>query len=611
MGNKYTKIEYPLNNIENLINIGSKNCTNFRDINHSNIDIIYEQKGNDIPSVYRCPVCLSIPIFYYTQEKILYQCNCGIYNCSINYFLTSFISYPISKIIFKDNIGQNNNNIRFCSICSLFVDSSNHSKEYFGHTIKNIDNIFLNKFEYNKKKEIDNQQFREFIKNNLKFDIIKKIEEKYKDFQKLFNKNKTTESNNLEILNQKLYLLSKFLYYSFQTCLSNNVLNYRILTNLCCNYYQIFRLKDFEKSKNKFNINENHFLDDYEKIIEQNRKSKISSNLIKYNNLINKSFGNIHKFFYDKYSQRYLIYSQYYWEILITEKNNYSEIFIDLQNFKNFSIIYFECLKKNVIFIRDSNIIFIIDFENAKIIKKISLPLDIGSKEDINFIEIINNNYLVIGCSNTKLIIYVIIQDSSNSNSLNFEFINKISGNYQDIFKIKDTLIFRSNEYLIFNKFNEIKNNIEEQFKIEFRSNYHIEIDDIGNDQILVKQFNAATCLIYIFEIYNLKTKQKICRYECKKNIDNDYLFLEDDCLLRVYRNGLKLFNIDNLKDFGVSLDLHRVGDNRRKWAVFKDDSGLNIIYDNQLYRANERKIKYIGEMKYKNKYASEIDIKK
>ena len=106
------------------------------------------KNGGDIPLIYRCPVCLSIPIFNYTQEKILYQCNCGVYNCSINYFLTNFISYPISKIILKDNIGQNNNNIGFCSICSLFVDSSNHSKEYFGHTIKNIDNIFLNKFVY-------------------------------------------------------------------------------------------------------------------------------------------------------------------------------------------------------------------------------------------------------------------------------------------------------------------------------------------------------------------------------------------------------------------------------------------------------------------------------
>jgi len=608
MGTKYTKIDYPLNNIENLINIGSKSFTNFRDLNHSNIDIIYEQKENDIPSVYRCPVCLIIPIFNYTQEKILYQCNCGIYNCSINYFLTNFISYPISKIILKDNMGQNNN-IGFCSNCSLFVDSSNHSKEYFGHTIKNIDNIFLNKFQYNNKKEIDNQQFREFIKNNLKFDIIKKIEEKYKDFKKIFDKNKTAESNNLEIFNQKLYLLSKFLYYSFQTCLSNNALNYRILTNLCCNYYQIFRIKDFEKYKKRFNeIKGDHFLDDYEIIIEENRKSKISSNCIQYD-FRKKTYGNVERFFYDKYSQRYLIYSD--WKIFITEKNNYSEIFIKLEHFKNFSIIYFEYLKKNVIAVKDSTDIILLDFENTKIIKKITLPSEIGSKDVINFIEIINNNYLVISCSNTNLIIYAIMQDSSNANSLNFEFINKISGNYQDIFKIKETLIFRSKEYLIFNKFDEIKNDIEEQFKIEFDSEYHIEINDIENDQILVKQYNTATCLIYIFEIYNLKTKQKICRYECEKNIDNDFLFLEDDYLLRVNKNGLNAFDISNNKNSGNTIKLLQGGNNQRKWAVFKDDSGLNFFYDNKLYRIKGNRIEFIAEMEYKNKYVSELDIKK
>ena len=128
MGNKYAKIDYPLNNIENITNFGENNCTNFRVSNHSNIEID-EQKGSDIPSLYRCPVCLIIPIFYYTQEKILYQCNCGNYTCSLNYFLTSFQSYPISKINLKENKGQNNN-IGFCPICSLFVNSSNHSKEY-------------------------------------------------------------------------------------------------------------------------------------------------------------------------------------------------------------------------------------------------------------------------------------------------------------------------------------------------------------------------------------------------------------------------------------------------------------------------------------------------
>ena len=210
--------------------------------------------------------------------------------------MSNFISYPISKIILKENIDQNNHNIGFCSNCSLFVDSSNHSKEYFGNTNKNIDNIFLNEFQYNSKKEIDNEQFREFIKNNLKFEIIKKIEEKYKEFTKFLNKNKSIVSNSLELLNQKLYLLSKFLYYSFQTCLSNNALNYRILTNLCCNYYQIFRLKDFEKNKNGININSDHFLDNFERIYEKNIKLKISYKHIDYD-LTYKSYDKVERIF--------------------------------------------------------------------------------------------------------------------------------------------------------------------------------------------------------------------------------------------------------------------------------------------------------------------------
>ena len=100
----------------------------------------------------------------------------------------------------------------------------------------------------------------------------------------------------------------------------------------------------------------------------------------------------------------------------------------------------------------------------------------------------------------------------------------------------------------------------------------------IENDQILVKQFNTATCLIYIFEIYDLKTKQKICRYECEKNIDNDFLFLEENYLLRVNKNGLNAFNISNLKNSGNIINIFNVGNNQRKWAVFRDNSGLNFF---------------------------------
>ena len=54
------------------------------------------------------------------------------------------------------------------------------------------------------------------------------------------------------------------------------------------------------------------------------------------------------------------------------------------------------------------------------------------------------------------------------------------------------------------------------------------------------------------FEIYNIKTKLKICTYKCEKNIDNDFLFLEEDYLLRVNINSLNLFNISNLKTCGT-----------------------------------------------------------
>ena len=323
----------------------------------------------------------------------------------------------------------------------------------------------------------------------------------------------------------------------------------------------------------------------------------------------NYCYCDVKRIFYDKYSQRYVI--NYYSDSLITEKNNYSEIFIILKNIGKINIIYFEYLKKNVIAFLDSTEIILLDFENAKIIKKIKLSLDGENKDKINFIEIINNNYLIICCSSFKLFnlfIYNIIEDNSNINSLNFEFLNKISGTYKDIFKIKDTLILRDDEYLIFNQFNGINNNIEEQFKIEFKSDYNIEINDIENDQILIKEYNTATCLIYFFEIYNIKNKLKICTYKCKKNIDNDFLFLEQDYLLRVNINGLNLFNIRNLKDCGTLMKVH-YGDNKRKWAVFKDNSGFNVVYYDKLYRIINEDIEFITEINYNRKYNSVVDI--
>ena len=81
MGNEtYEEIEYPLKDISALIESSPKKCTNFNQID-PNIEIIYNTKS-DIPSIYRCPICLVIPFFYFyrpQKPKIYYLCNCGFF----------------------------------------------------------------------------------------------------------------------------------------------------------------------------------------------------------------------------------------------------------------------------------------------------------------------------------------------------------------------------------------------------------------------------------------------------------------------------------------------------------------------------------------------------
>ena len=63
--------------------------------------------------------------------------------------------------------------------------------------------------------------------------------------------------------------------------------------------------------------------------------------------MANYCYCDIERIFYDKYPQRYVI--NYGSDSLITEKNNYSEIFIILKNIGKINIIYFEYSKKNII----------------------------------------------------------------------------------------------------------------------------------------------------------------------------------------------------------------------------------------------------------------------
>ena len=84
----HQQIKYPLNHINDLIQKDITNCNNTRKPNHSKIEIIYEMTDDGEFTVYRCPVCLCIPfVVNYEYRKIEYKCNCGIHNCSIDYFL--------------------------------------------------------------------------------------------------------------------------------------------------------------------------------------------------------------------------------------------------------------------------------------------------------------------------------------------------------------------------------------------------------------------------------------------------------------------------------------------------------------------------------------------
>lgn len=237
MGNNYEEIEYPLKDINSLIESSPKECSNLNKIDE-NIEIIYNQK-TDIPSIYRCPVCLSIPFLYHDKidkPKIYYICNCGFHNCSFDYFFQYFISMPIDKIIYKED---ENVSLNFCKICLKFIpEESNHCSQYYTHSSNRINNIFLNSkngnfTEFNGEifhgyncNKIDNINygrkiiFNSFISNYLNFNIIKKIENKYKKFKNIISK---VNNEEYKAENHKLYLFAKFLYYVFKKNLSENI----------------------------------------------------------------------------------------------------------------------------------------------------------------------------------------------------------------------------------------------------------------------------------------------------------------------------------------------------------------------------------------------------
>ena len=308
----YQPIDYPLNDIKDLIQKDITNCNNTRKPNHSNIEITYEITDDSTFTVYRCPICLCIPIINYEFRKIEYKCNCGIHNCSIDYFFTNFKSHPISKIIFKDN-SQNNDKMVYCSSCSKFInDVINHKKEYYGHIIRNIDWIFFKSEEGNytefkrcggylskndginqvSKNEEKNDPYQNIIKFKylisefLNYNIIKKIENQYKKFNKKNEERKKWINNqDLEFetnMNSKLYIYSKFIYYCFEKNYSKQNLNMQIIINL------INTINQMNYNPKYDSVSFNLLLQDMSKTSFNNKKYK---NLINLESFLN-SFGN-------------------------------------------------------------------------------------------------------------------------------------------------------------------------------------------------------------------------------------------------------------------------------------------------------------------------------
>ena len=235
---------------------------------------------------------------------------------------------PIDKIIYKD-IKDENVKIKFCKVCSKFIsDQSNHYIEYYFHILKDIDNIFLtskngNFTEFNgelfhghNRNKVDSSeycskiQFKSFISNYLNFNIIKKIENKYKEFQK---KASVIKNEEYKLENHKLYLFAKFLYYVFKKNLSEKTLNLQIMLNL----YII--IKQLNNGSSYFDPKYSYFFNNFHNSGKNIFKDKYSL-LDKFYYLKNYSTIDVEidKIYYDIYSQRYIIISSNSYSFLIS-----------------------------------------------------------------------------------------------------------------------------------------------------------------------------------------------------------------------------------------------------------------------------------------------------
>ena len=610
----YKEIEFPLNNIQNIIKNNSKDCTNCYTLDRD-IKIEYDKKNN-IPSIYRCPVCLCIPFIIY-EKKICYLCNCGYHKCSVDYFLTNFISYPINTIILKNYENYENiesTDIYFCQVCSKFIiDKEEHQKNYYCHPTKNINNIFqkieeenYNYYEFERPDDYTNGKniisetfftikFSNFIARYLNFNILEKIENCYK----IFSANNTEMEDEELIEKKKLYLFSKYLYYVFHKNITENTLVFQIIINL----YFITN-----------QINKNNFLNDCTNCvcdIYYKFQSLISDNIIEFDP---------EKIIYDNYSKRYVLLGDIYWignnAFLITKKNDIENIFLKSNEHLDFSTVsYFKEWNKNIIIFKSGHKLSFIDIEDGKFFYEIYENNTVYFGEIKNII-LIDNKYYIFHCK-SKIIVCTFSKANNKNDNININLninlnIDKINFNYkyvvsklncEKIYKIKKMLILENKSNLKFAKINKDGNDLEELFNLNLQTQFsysYKNIQIIGKNKITIIYKQKEGCIIK-FEIYDVETKQKIFIYNNINNRLKELLFIGGNYYIGITNNRtndyqLNIYNSNNLKKIS-NLSISK----NECFIFFRKNSEKYILMKKPKDRDKWDKLNYLVKIKNGN----------
>ena len=380
---------------------------------------------------------------------------------------------------------------------------------------------FYSSDDFNFKEKVD---YKEFMLKFLNFDIIKLIEDKYKEYNK---KIKTKDKNDVINLNKKLYIFSKFLYYVFVKNYTNKNLCFQILFNLAIVCLQINNVK-------KDNLS---FFGNLKQSLSVSDEYNIIKNIInQFNQKVNANKFN--EIFYDKYTKRFVVNSKY--GVLISAKNNIAiKAHRLLSNFKK--VMYLPNLKRNVIIFKDSNGIVLCDIEDAKIIKKITFGENNGN---ITNISLIDNEYIIIFMDD-KYLIYKIKQEGE---SLQFELINKKNTlkEYEHIYSFENNFIFKNKNDIAIYELNKKDFNLELLFNIPLNTEYNVEIN-MNNNKILIKYLRGGqNYILNKYEIYDIKLQKKLNEVKRDKPY-NDAFFLGERFILEIKNYSFELLDSDSL----------------------------------------------------------------